>query len=408
MAAAVGRGDAVAAPAVAFRVMRLCRPALQVDLPLRVDPNDIKNAEDLATPPQKNGEHEMFSARSELHTPGEAFGLTGMLVLPVTFGTIYLGETFSVYISVGNYSLHEVTGVGIKAELQTERQRISLWDNTATPITSLPPGSRHDFSIEHDIKELGAHTLMCSATYLDSDSGARQFLPQYYKFVASNPLSVRTKVRSIRPGDATFLEACIENCTKGPLFLEDARLEPSAGFVYERVGEEEGGSTEKGFEDFLDSSLARAHMLNPNGGSRNFLFKLTKKAGEGSDSSNTLGKLEITWRSTLGETGRLQTQQILGTPIMWKEVQLVLVSLQDSATLEHPFKLTCQINNNSDHRVGPLRIIEDLMPSQQRQFQLMLVPLVPGVQRITGLCVTDARDGKPYDTLTAIEVYVQR
>lgn len=29
--------------------------------------------------------------------------------------------------------------------------------------------------------------------------------------------------------------------------------------------------------------------------------------------SNGLGKLQITWRTNLGEPGRLQTQQILGT-----------------------------------------------------------------------------------------------
>ena len=33
---------------------------------------------------------------------------------------------------------------------------------------------------------------------------------------------------------------------------------------------------------------------------------------EGSGSSNSLGKLEIMWRTVLGEPGRLQTQQILG------------------------------------------------------------------------------------------------
>jgi hypothetical protein len=31
------------------------------------------------------------------------------------------------------------------------------------------------------------------------------------------------------------------------------------------------------------------------------------------EGSNILGKLQITWRTNLGEPGRLQTQQILGT-----------------------------------------------------------------------------------------------
>jgi hypothetical protein len=35
--------------------------------------------------------------------------------------------------------------------------------------------------------------LVCMAVYTDWD-GERKYLPQYFKFMASNPLSVRTKV----------------------------------------------------------------------------------------------------------------------------------------------------------------------------------------------------------------------
>lgn len=35
----------------------------------------------------------------------------------------------------------------------------------------------------------------------------------------------------------------------------------------------------------------------------------TPSKGEG---NNVLGKLQITWRTNLGEPGRLQTQQIIG------------------------------------------------------------------------------------------------
>ena len=48
----------------------------------------------------------------------------------------------------------------------------------------------------------------------------------------------------------------------------------------------------------------------------NYLFRLTRQgAGAAADSAGTaLGKLEIKWRGSLGEVGRLQTQQILGPP----------------------------------------------------------------------------------------------
>ena len=42
--------------------------------------------------------------------------------------------------------------VVIKAELATERQKISLYDNTQQPLRVLGPGQRHDFILKHDVK----------------------------------------------------------------------------------------------------------------------------------------------------------------------------------------------------------------------------------------------------------------
>lgn len=80
-----------------------------------------------------------------------------------------------------------------QAELQTERHKTILYDITSVPLRSLEPGARHDFVVKHDIKELGPHTLVCSTVYTSAD-GERKYMPQYFKFSASNPLSVRTKV----------------------------------------------------------------------------------------------------------------------------------------------------------------------------------------------------------------------
>ncbi len=46
----------------------------------------------------------------------------------------------------------------VQAELQTERQRLTLADSTKAPLDYIHAGGRHDFIIEHDIKELGPHT----------------------------------------------------------------------------------------------------------------------------------------------------------------------------------------------------------------------------------------------------------
>ncbi|MFS7933045.1 putative trafficking protein particle complex subunit 13 [Helianthus anomalus] len=106
---------------------------------------------------------------------------------------IYLGETFCSYISINNSSNFDARDIIIKSEIQTERQRIMLLDTSKSPVESIRAGGRYDFIVEHDVKELGAHTLVCTALYYDGDA-ERKYLPQYFKFMVSNPLSVRTKV----------------------------------------------------------------------------------------------------------------------------------------------------------------------------------------------------------------------
>lgn len=78
-------------------------------------------------------------------------------------------------------------------ELQTSRQKVVLYDNTTSPLPFLGPGSRHDFIVQHDIKELGIHNLICSTVYTAAD-GERRYTPETFKFTSANPLYVKTKV----------------------------------------------------------------------------------------------------------------------------------------------------------------------------------------------------------------------
>lgn len=58
-------------------------------------------------------------------------------------------------------------------------------------------------------------------------------------------------------------------------------------------------------------------LIRSGGGIHNYLYQLKMSSvdsvPEKLQGSNVLGKFQITWRTNLGEPGRLQTQQILGT-----------------------------------------------------------------------------------------------
>ncbi|KAL4562055.1 hypothetical protein LXL04_034245 [Taraxacum kok-saghyz] len=433
---------------LAFRVMRLCRPTFHIETPLRFDLSDLIVGEDLLDDPSAaphlrrllqsqstttdSSTDLTYSNRFLLRDdPSDAMGLPGMLVLPQAFGAIYLGETFCSYISINNSSSFEVRDIIIKAEIQTERQRILLLDTTKTPVETIRAGGRYDFIVEHDVKELGAHTLVCTAQYSDGDA-ERKYLPQYFKFMVSNPLSVRTKVRVVKKGkmviysqETTYLEACLENNTKSNLFMDQVEFEPTPQWVATLLNpdhhhSEDGVLTREVFKTPV--------LIKSGGGIHNYLYQLKpldESAPIKMEGSNVLGKLQITWRTNLGEPGRLQTQQILGNPITHKEIELKATKVPSVIILEKPFTVYFSLTNLSGNNVGPFEVVVSVteektvmvngvkrmaLPEVEAykslDFQLNMIAMELGMQKISGITLFNTIDKKTYDPFPDIEIFV--
>ncbi|XP_068640399.1 uncharacterized protein [Aristolochia californica] len=409
---------------LAFRVMRLCRPSFNASAPLRLDILDLISGED--DPP--GGDLRLFQDsdlsyrdRFLLDNPTDAMGLSGQLVLPQSFGAIYLGEAFCSYISINNSSKFEARDVVIKAEIQTDKQRILLLDTSKSPVETIRSGGRYDFIVEHDVKELGPHTLVCTALYNDGD-GERKYLPQFFKFVVANPLSVRTKVRVVK--ENTFLEACIESHTKTNLFMDQVDFEPSPQWSVTVLKADEDSTDSNSDGIFKPPSLLKA-----GGGIKNYLYqlKLSQEAAPVKPTgTNILGKLQITWRSNLGEPGRLQTQQIIGNPITIKEIELHLAEVPPIINLERPFMVRLSLANQTDRKIGPFEILSQVDSLEEvvminglqklvlppleafdsTDFNLNLIATRLGVQKISGITVCDSKEKKIYDTLADLEIFV--
>ncbi|XP_010545059.1 PREDICTED: trafficking protein particle complex subunit 13 [Tarenaya hassleriana] len=429
---------------LAFRVMRLCKPSFHVDPPLRLDPLDLLAGEDFSDDPSSASllrrlvssaasavdSDLSYSNRFLLSHPTDPIGLSGLLLLPQSFGAIYLGETFCSYISINNSSTFEVRDVVIKAEIQTERQRILLLDTSKSPVESIRAGGRYDFIVEHDVKELGAHTLVCSALYNDGD-GERKYLPQFFKFVVANPLSVRTKVRVVK--ETTFLEACIENHTKSTLYMDQVDFEPAKQWSAVTLHADDNHST----EDFLTSDPSgQIHkppvLIRSGGGIHNYLYKLKPSSDVSGETkvhgSNVLGKLQITWRTNLGEPGRLQTQQILGAPVTHKEIDMCVLDVPAVIYLNRPFPVHLNLRNLTDRLLGPFEVSLSHNESQVEKavafnglqtmtlprieafgssdLQLNLIATKLGVQKIAGITAVDTREKRTYELVPDIEIFV--
>ncbi|RYR18612.1 hypothetical protein Ahy_B03g063234 isoform A [Arachis hypogaea] len=462
---------------LAFRVMRLCRPSFNVDPPLRLHPSDLFVGEDIfddplaapSLPPllspatSSPSPDPNYRYRFLLHHSSDAMGLSALLVLPQSFGAIYLGETFCSYISINNSSTFEVRDIIIKAEIQTERQRILLLDTSKSPVETIRAGGRYDFIVEHDVKELGPHTLVCTALYNDGD-GERKYLPQFFKFIVANPLSVRTKVLIlfrvkwsvlsryvdnlsvlfnslgesechvfIFDGDwkyeTTFLEACIENHTKSNLFMDQVDFEPAQNYTSATL-KGDGHHSER--ESLIRETFKPPILIRSGGGIYNYLYQLKSSADSSAqlkvEGSNVLGKLQITWRTNLGEPGRLQTQQILGTPTTKKEMELQVVEVPSIINLQRPFVLKLSLTNQIDREIGPFEVslsdngsyveravmingLQSMVVPQvealgSTEIHLNLIATKTGIQRISGITVFDSKEMKSYEPLPDLEIFV--
>jgi len=151
---------------VSLKVMRLCRPSLVQQQPVPL-------------PSEAVG----------MPSPGAAssIALTGWLTLPQSFGDIFLGETFSCYISLANVSGGELTQIALKVEVQTQVQRETLSAQIAPPagnstpeVDTLQAGQTLDRIIKYELKDVGVHILICSASFCDRD-GERKFR-KFFKF----------------------------------------------------------------------------------------------------------------------------------------------------------------------------------------------------------------------------------
>ncbi|KAL9234071.1 hypothetical protein vseg_008984 [Gypsophila vaccaria] len=431
-----GGGASQGAHSLAFRVMRLCRPSLHVETPLLFHPEDLLIGEDLsfdlssavsaADDAAADAAADVsFKSRFLLSDPISAAGLSGLLVLPQSFGAIYLGETFCSYISINNSSSYEVRDIVIKAEIQTERQRVLLLDTSKSPVETIRAGGRYDFIVEHDVKELGAHTLVCTALYSDGD-GDRKYLPQFFKFIVANPLSVRTKVRVVK--DLTFLEACIENHTKSNLFMDQVEFQPAQHWSATLLTAEMHPAQKK---ILSNTEFKQPVLIKSGGGIYNFLYQLKLSTQESTqpkvEGSNILGKLQITWRTNLGEPGRLQTQQILGSPVARKEIDLQVVKVPQAIILHKPFEVLLSLTNQTDRTLGPFEIwfsgdtngerafmvnglqtmtLPEIQAFSPIDLKMNLIAMKLGVQKITGITVFDSVEKKTYEPLPDLEIFV--
>lgn len=356
--------------------------------------------------------------------------LSSTLTLPQSFGSIYLGETFVCYVSLHNDSTETCDHLNLRCDLQTASQRLPLLQPQASSDVNneqIVPGESIDHVLSHEVKECGTHILVCEVSYNAPHRGKLNFR-KYFKFQVAKPLDVKTKFYNAESDDV-FLEAQVQNVTAGPLCLEKVGLEPSPMFRVMPLNHIPNSDTE-GEEDQEEKRLVfgRVNYLQPQD-SRQYLFcltprsdlKLTYKQLKG---TTNIGKLDIIWRTNLGDRGRLQTSQLQRLAPNHGDIRFNVETVPSTVGLYKSFKMTCCIFNNSERtldlelnleNVNKPRILWSgscsrklglVEPSGSMDVVLEAVPQSTSLQSVSGIRITDSLLMRTYQFDDICHIYV--
>lgn len=400
---------------LALKVMRLTRPSLFTTVPVVCDSRDIP------------GSMWMQELKQDLGAPLglELFGAGSFLMLPQSFGNIYLGETFSCYMSVHNDSKTTVRDVSVRAELQTDSQKVFLTGRTDEPATvaELAPNCSIDEVIHHEVKDINTHILVCTVNY-STQAGDKMHFRKFFKFQVYKPLDVKTKFYNAE-SDEVYLEAQLQNITSMPICLEKVALEPSPHFNVCQLNT--CGDSQ--------SVFGPVNFLNPHD-TRQYLFSLSPRLPSSEASSlaaqperrrsgiTSIGKLDIIWRSAMGERGRLQTSQLERIAPGSEDIKLTIESTPSTVNLEEPFEIACSLTNTCQRSMDLVLALENLPssgllwqgtsgqslgklePQATIRLNLEAVPFRTGLQGVSGIKLSDTylKQTYNYDDIACVFV----
>ncbi|KAI9697032.1 MAG: hypothetical protein M1836_004993 [Candelina mexicana] len=316
-----------AADGLSLKVLRLSRPSLSYQTCL---PHPTPN----------NSLH--ISPKAGLSYPGDnqddQFILSPLLTLPPSFGSAYVGETFSCTLSANNElptssSSRKINSINISAEMQTPSQTVPL-DLIAHPSTSpapLAPGESVQRIVRFDLKEEGRHILAVRVNFSETlmvegngeggtaaSGGRTRTFRKLYQFEAGSCLNVRTKVTDISKVKGTqpihvALEAQLEHVGESAIVLESVTMSPNPPFTstslnshYNLTDSPPSSSKQDRLQTLHPRDIMQVAFLltqqTPNADGNEAMRKDIAK-----EKVVVLGHLNISWRSAMGDKGVLTT-----------------------------------------------------------------------------------------------------
>ena len=322
-----------------------------------------------------------------IETLSDGCAITPCLMLPETPGDTYLGQTFSAYVRATGTAERPVKNVRVTVEMHTPTTRISLKDQH--PVSDPGMSSRDQSlalrldeavatSVEHLLTEMGVHRLQVTVTYSHLDSGEPCEIVKLYPVKVLRPINVTLNSRDQHLDNGQhriFVECALTNMTSQPIVLHSVHFITNPEF--EAVDIAMGNFAElhcdyPGQEEESNRAvLTIGHqpgesvrpLVRPND-IHQYVFSIRpKKCGARAETGASrplkpvagkpqeLGRVLMTWRTTMGESARLQTTPVTFPNPKTKEVELAVLSVPATLSVGSPFQVQFRLRNNASRRL---------------------------------------------------------
>lgn len=318
-------GPGLSIPLLTRRTKSLSRPSLVSQYPIE-PPFSPPSVAPGALPAS-------LSYSSTKDTNPSPFLLSPIVNLPISFGSAYVGETFSCTLCANNdlppssadgpSTKKNIRDVRIEAEMKTpgagQAQPLDLKPETPGDTTDLDPGATLQKIVSFDLKEEGNHVLAVTVSYYEASetSGRTRTFRKLYQFICKASLIVRTKVGPLpvftdqESADSTtetkawILEAQLENCSDETMQLQRVVMELDSGFSYRDCNWESTRSDKPVLHSGEVEQVCFVVQQQD---------KAAVDAATSPDGRVAFGVLGIGWRGEMGNRGFLSTGK-LGTRI---------------------------------------------------------------------------------------------
>lgn len=375
---------------LSLKVMRLSQPSWEAHVWPLLSLTDITRPDgdaELATAEEAMNEKWLSSAHA--------------LLLPITQGRVFSGETFSAYMNISNPSSTQAVNVTLQVELFAGKSRYVLFDNSEEPIRSINGDESFDCTIAHQLTEPGSCMLVCSISHYIASSAELKSFKKSFKFTALCPFKVTHRI--IHLHDKAVVECTLVNVSQQFVFLSEASVLCAEGLECVRLDCIGPAS---------DSACKGIHNFRPKD-SFNLLFDIFPSTlqfllDDLAKHTPNLGQLLIQWRTASGGLGTMSDYVLVNVPAPMQSLEARLAAFPPSVQVDCPFAVELEIINRMHtaselvlcvkfRELKPfvlegasLQTLGSIAPRSSKRFIVEMICLQPGFHSIKGLQVCNS------------------